>query len=157
MGEKWPIGPRAVLTYGGDRRRLDPYLAAGRDVGLEPIPTSPESDWEASELDGLVLTGGAGLHPARCGQPRQPETGEPDRARDEMEAAFLKRGLESDLPVLSNYRGRQLFPVEHGSRLIRHCQRQPRTDGKGETMPPVSVLPDTKWSSVLGTGEHPVN
>lgn len=150
--------PRVILTYGGDREKLAPYLAAVSNVGLEPVPVSPESDWEAEEFDGLVLTGGADVDPARYGQSRWPETGAPDPTRDRMEAALLKRALNSDLPVLAICRGMQLFNVEHGGSLIQHLPAAVlhRCPGQHDVHP-VRVLPDTKLASILGAAEYSVN
>lgn len=152
------MNPRVIVTHGANRKKLEPYLEALMHVGLEPVPGSADSDWEAGEFDGLVLTGGDDVDPARYGQPRWPETGPPDSARDEMEAAVLKRALESDLPVLAICRGMQLFNVEHGGTLIQHLAEVDSHRCPGQIdVHQVTVLPKTKLAAIVGAGEYLVN
>ena len=41
-------------------------------------------------LDGLVLTGGTDVNPARYGQERAPETSDPDDDRDKLETRLAQ-------------------------------------------------------------------
>lgn len=149
---------RVIVTYGGDRRRLAPYLAAVSNVGLEPVPVSAVSGWGASEFDGLVLTGGVDIDPARYGQTRQSCTNEPDPARDQMEAALLKRALDSDRPVLAICRGMQLLNVEHGGTLIQHLTQTPSHRCPGQAhVHQVQVIPGTKLAAIVGADGFSVN
>ena len=110
---------KVAVTFGKNRRKIDPYLAALSMAGLEAIPVSAELAAVAEWMDGLVLTGGADVGRVRHGQPKWDESGDPDLARDEMEASLLKRALDSDLAVLAICRGMQtvsqLTPQEKGA------------------------------------------
>ncbi|WP_326835009.1 gamma-glutamyl-gamma-aminobutyrate hydrolase family protein [Amycolatopsis rhabdoformis] len=81
-----------------------------------------------SRLDGLIVTGGQDVHPARWGgrapldtttDPRwQPNA--PDAARDDYEVALLEAALGSGIPILGVCRGHQLLNVVLGGTLIEH-------------------------------------
>ena len=77
---------------------------------------NPES---LDSLDGLLLTGGSDINPARYGQTNA-GSDEVDDARDELEMRLLREALAADLPVLAICRGLQLFNVACGGTLIQH-------------------------------------
>lgn len=69
-------------------------------------------------FDGLLLTGGGDVDPARYGQApngSQP----PDPARDEAEFALAKAFLKAGKPILGICRGMQLLNVALGGTLIQ--------------------------------------
>lgn len=69
-------------------------------------------------LDGLLLTGGGDVDPARYGAPSEPECGEPDPARDAWELALA--GGASAIAVLGICRGAQVLNVALGGGLVQH-------------------------------------
>ncbi|WP_054814569.1 gamma-glutamyl-gamma-aminobutyrate hydrolase family protein [Nocardia arizonensis] len=92
--------------------------AGGIPVLLPPAGVArPEL---VNRLDGLVLTGGADIEPARYGGERTPSTGytRPDRDESEFELFALARAI--DMPVLAICRGLQLVNVALGGTLIEH-------------------------------------
>lgn len=143
---------RVGVTHGSDQS-IGPYMRALESVGLEGVPISPdaaEGPASLANLDGLLLTGGCDVNPASYGEEPRPETGEPDDARDELEAGLLKRALESNLPVLAICRGMQLFNVVHGGTLIQHLESCDRHRVK--TCGPVhdiSTEPGSKLAEIL--------
>ncbi len=113
---------RAVLAY-RDEKRIAPYAAALRSVGIEPVMATPANAPDSLDGMGLVLTGGTDVDPLLYGAERQPLTEEPDRERDAMEQRLLREAIEKDLPVLAICRGMQLFNVTHrGGTLIQHME-----------------------------------
>lgn len=105
----------AVLS----RSYLDLVVAAG---GM-PVLLPPVGHWQAEHLDrldGLVLSGGADVEPARYGRDRAPRTGPANEARDDAEFTVLEHALRADLPVLAICRGMQILNSALGGTLHQH-------------------------------------
>ncbi len=98
------------------------YPTAVDRAGGEPVllPTGTASRAVVARLDGLVLSGGPDVDPARYGQDRGPHTGTPRTDRDETEAGLLAAALDAGLPVLAVCRGMQLLNVVLGGDLVQH-------------------------------------
>lgn len=120
------------------------YLHAIHNAGGTPILISPYTPSDALEqllatVDGLLVTGGPDIDPARYGQPAHPNTvlpsGTDDADRTELEA--LRIADEHDLPTLCICRGTQILNVHRGGTLYQH-------------------LPDLPWATVTHAGgeEH---
>jgi putative glutamine amidotransferase len=150
---------RVAVTFGNEAR-LGPYLDALREVGIEAA-RNPES---LHSLDGLLLTGGSDINPARYGQTIA-GSDEVDDARDELEIRLLREALAADLPVLGICRGLQLFNVACGGTLVQHLgptdvhRQKPRgaEPGKHPAAHRVWVAPETRLAEIIGGGGHDVN
>jgi putative glutamine amidotransferase len=144
---------RAVQQAGGLPLLLPPHLAPDVQVAL----------WQ--RLDGLVLTGGGDIDPARFGQPRHPRTDEVAPPRDELELGLTRRALDEDVPLFAICRGIQVLNVALGGTLIQdlpserpgavvHSQREPRA----EPTHAVKVMGEgTRLGQILGSLELNVN
>jgi putative glutamine amidotransferase len=96
-------------------------MAGGIAVLLPPQPVDdPIANRVLDGLDGLVITGGKDIDPARYGQAPHPETDEPRVDRDEWEFALLAGALKRGLPVLGICRGAQVLNVALGGTLHQH-------------------------------------
>jgi putative glutamine amidotransferase len=88
------------------------------------LPPQPVDDHIANRvldgLDGLVITGGKDVDPARYGQAPHAKTDEPRVDRDEWEFALLVGALKRGLPVLGICRGAQVLNVALGGTLHQH-------------------------------------
>jgi putative glutamine amidotransferase len=154
---------RAALTLNtfGIVSRIEPYEAALRAVGIEPV-RNPES---LEDLDGLLLSGGSDINPRNYGQERLRQSDSPDDARDELEMRLLKEALKADLPVLAICRGLQLFNVFYAGSLIQHLpgsemHRQKSNGAEAGSHPAahsIQVNPETQLARIIGAGEHQVN
>ena len=149
---------RVALTFRNESK-LGPYEQALREVGIEPVRISPDNPRSLDSLDGLVLTGGTDINPARYGQRPAPETDQPDDPRDELETRLLQDALSQGIPVLAICRGMQLFNVIHGGTLIQHLptggpHQVKQKDAVAHT---VRVAPGTRLAAIIGEGEHAVN
>lgn len=154
--------PKKVAVTHEDLKKAEPYAAALRLVGLEPVLVSAEDARSLVGLDGLLLTGGRDVDPKRYGQDPVRETEPPNPARDRMEIGLLGEALDRDLPVLGICRGFQLFNVYHGGTLVQHLKGDPhrtlqRPKDRSKPMHAVSVAPDTRLAAIFGAGQHPVN
>ncbi len=150
---------RVAVTYGNEAR-LGPYLLALQEVGIAASP-NPDS---LRALDGLLLTGGSDINPARYGYTNS-GSDEVDDERDELEMRLLQEALEADLPVLAICRGLQLFNVVFGGTLIQHLsstdihrQRPKNAEaGKHPSAHRIWVAPETRLAGIIGSGGHDVN
>ena len=110
--------------------------AGGIPVLLPPLPGVAAA---VSRLDGLILTGGGDIDPARYGEAPHPRTTRVSEPRDAAELDLLDAALEDGLPVLGICRGMQLLNVARGGTLRQHLPE------------------DAGHVSVPGTyGSHPV-
>ncbi len=101
-------------------------LAGGRPLVVPPAHDAVEET--ISALDGLVLSGGADIDPARYGRDRHPATAV-DGERDEAEAALLEAALARGVPVLGVCRGMQMLNVLRGGTLHQHLPELVGHDG----------------------------
>ncbi|MFC5666014.1 gamma-glutamyl-gamma-aminobutyrate hydrolase family protein [Kitasatospora misakiensis] len=123
--------------------------AGGTPVLLPPQPGGAGHLLDA--LDGLVLSGGPDVDPARYAADADPRTGPPHPARDDWESRLLHSALTRDLPVLGVCRGMQLLNVELGGTLVQHLP-----DGSHQKVPArfvrhrVEVVDGTRLAALLG-------
>jgi gamma-glutamyl-gamma-aminobutyrate hydrolase PuuD len=141
--------------------KAEPYAEALRQAGIEPVLISADKPRELAGLQGLVLSGGTDLNPARYGGTPHPANEAPDDPRDELETGLLAEALAADLPVLAICRGLQLFNVAHGGTLIQHLENSAAhvVRGNDPALPAHDILvePGTRLAAILGEGAHAVN
>jgi len=151
---------KAALTF-GYLDKAGPYAEALRQAGVEPVLIAPGEPRALAGLQGLLLSGGTDLNPARYGETPHPGNEAPDDARDEMETALLAEALAADLPVLAICRGMQLFNVAHGGTLIQHLDNTAthvvRDNDPALPVHQILVEPGTRLAAILGEGGHAVN
>jgi putative glutamine amidotransferase len=130
--------------------------AGGIAVLLPPQPVNAEIANEVLEgLDGLIITGGKDVNPARYGQEPHPTTDEPRLDRDEWEDVLLTAAIERDLPFLGICRGAQVLNVALGGTLVQHLPDVIGTTrynlGGGEfANNPVAVEPGSTLGALIG-------
>lgn len=101
------------------RNYLDVVVRAGGSPLL--LPPLPEVDTGVLDvLDGLVLSGGGDVDPARYGAEPHPLTGGTSAVRDAAEETLLRTALAADVPVLAVCRGMQVLNVALGGTLVQH-------------------------------------
>jgi putative glutamine amidotransferase len=156
--------PRIVVTVAvpggpGDPdlgvRKRSLYEASMSRQGASPImvdaATEPGRLAEAfAAMDGLLLGGGADLHPARYGRTELGSTAvEP--ARDALEADAWAVAQERGLPVLGICRGFQAINVFSGGSLLQHVDGHlgPGFGTGPAKIHPVRVAPGTRLARIL--------
>jgi putative glutamine amidotransferase len=148
---RWGVWDASAMLL--PRRYADRVAQAGAiPVLLPPVPGIEDA---LDRLDGLVLSGGGDIDPARYGAKPAPETGTPRGERDTAELALFGRALSLDLPVLGICRGLQLINVARGGSLHQHLpsvvgndEHAPTAGGYGSHE--VRVAPGTKLAEILG-------
>jgi len=130
--------------------------AGGIPVLLPPQPADAEAVSRVLDgVDGLIVTGGADVDPARYGQDAAPETDKPHLERDAWEDALLSAAIERELPFLGICRGMQVLNVNRGGSLHQHLPDLVGDDrfriGKGEfATNEVVVEPGTGLGALVG-------
>ncbi|MDJ0336212.1 gamma-glutamyl-gamma-aminobutyrate hydrolase family protein [Salinibacterium sp. G-O1] len=95
--------------------------AGGIAVLLPPQPVDAAiADRVLEGLDGLIISGGKDVDPARYGQVAHAATDEPRRDRDAWEDALLTSAIARNLPFLGICRGAQMLNVTLGGTLHQH-------------------------------------
>jgi putative glutamine amidotransferase len=125
--------PRIVTTLADPRAAADPtvahlkngrYLEALERAGAIPVPLDERAsaaDRAAAfaAMDGLLLSGGADIDPARYGEaPGGARSAEP--GRDALEDEAFHAALEAGVPILGVCRGLQAINVFAGGSLVQH-------------------------------------
>ncbi|EPR77632.1 Gamma-glutamyl-GABA hydrolase [Leifsonia rubra CMS 76R] len=130
--------------------------AGGIAVLLPPQPV--DSEIAASiihGLDGLILTGGKDVDPARYGQEAHPTTDVPRKDRDAFEDALVRAAIEQNVPFLGICRGAQMLNVALGGTIHQHLPDvigSTRYSAGGGTflVNDVAVEPQSTLASLLG-------
>lgn len=149
----------AVLTHD---YLLRVWEAGGIPVMLPPIAALPVEILD--RVDGLVLTGGEDVEPARYGMEASPYLGDVDARRDALELALAAEAARRGMPILAVCRGLQVLNVALGGTLvqdlpeerpsaIRHRQEAPSSEGTHE----VRVADATILAELAGAERLMVN
>jgi putative glutamine amidotransferase len=168
----WRDVPAALTPFAYVRQVV---AAGGLPLLVPPLPEGT-SDGEVKELlgrlDGLILSGGSDVEPARYGAEPHPSVQEPRRDRDGSELTLARASAGADLPVLGICRGMQVMAVAAGGDLWQHL---PDVIGNDSHSPGpgsygrhgVRIDPGSRLGSILGdrvdvasyhhqgVGEHP--
>ncbi len=156
---------REEASWGVWRQRADllhhEYADSVVAAGGVPVLLPPASDDArhaaavVSRLDGLIVSGGADVDPARYGEDPHPRTAGWRTDRDAWEAALLHAATEDALPVLGICRGMQLMAAEAGGALdqhtpdlVGHLGHGPAPGEFGTTQ--VSVETDSRVAAMVG-------
>ena len=134
------------------------YVEAVTRAGGIPVLLPPQESGArelVGRLDGLLVSGGPDVDPARYRESADPRTGAPHTRRDAWEFALLHAALDADLPVFGVCRGMQLLNVALGGRLVQHLpdlvgdqRHQPAPAVFGELT--VRIRPGSLLGGVLG-------
>jgi len=141
----WDKVPAALLPWTYVHQVID---AGGAPVLLPPEPSTVRD--VMPKVDGLLLTGGPDVDPARYGEERGPSTQRPRVSRDESELEALAVAEELGIPVLAICRGVQLLNVARGGTLHQHLpDHAPKIVGTYDTNR-VRITPGTRLAAALG-------
>ena len=141
------------------------YVRSLMAAGLVPVLIPPVLDPEAAcatldRVQGLLLTGGEDVEPARYGAVPHPKLGETDAARDTVELALIAGADRRGLPVLAICRGIQIMNVALGGTLYQDLASEragPVDHADTNTRHGLRIEPDTLMHRTLGTTAVTVN
>jgi putative glutamine amidotransferase len=136
------------------------YAEAVTSVGGVPVLLPPSGAAGAAaaavaRLDGLVISGGADVDPARYDAEPHPRTAGWRPDRDAWESALLDAAQAAGLPVLGVCRGMQVMAVhaggtldQHTPDLVGHDEHSPGGDVFGEVE--VATEPGSRVAALVG-------
>jgi putative glutamine amidotransferase len=143
------------IAWRKNDRYFESVRRAGGDVlALDETSSQAERDHAFRAMDGLLLSGGADLDPARYGQSRGPSTAV-EAGRDALEAAAFAAAEERDVPVLGICRGMQAINVFRGGSLIQDIEghSSPAYPAPEARSHPMALDPASRLARILGDGE----
>src|SRR5574337_151631 len=150
--------PQAILEAGG----LPLILPTPPD---EPAPSPREGptlvDAYLDAIDGLLMTGGADIHPSFYGETILERCGAIDEARDRFEVELVRAARSQGLPLLGICRGLQLLNVAMGGSLYQDLSYRNQTDPahqsprehRAEPVHHITIVPGTRLAGILHARE----
>jgi putative glutamine amidotransferase len=152
--------PRVLVSF-RDASRAEPYFAALRAAGLDPVGCTPGAHAGIHGVKGMLLTGGGDVVPEYYGQDPRPELDGTDRERDAFELGLLTMADAANIPTLAICRGMQLLNVHRGGTLVQHLPQSARhrsTDTpKPQPVHAVRVEAGSTLANILGAEQVQVN
>jgi len=163
---------RMVTSPAGESRAhvlYSTYTAMIREAGGLPVVVTPgapdEVDTLLDHLDGLVLSGGGDIDPARYGGNAHETIYEVDPLRDEFELAMAREAADHRIPTLAICRGMHIANVAFGGTLFEDIHEhlpealEHWSDGQAATAPQhrVEVAADSTTATALGKDAVEVN
>ncbi|MGH7548710.1 MAG: gamma-glutamyl-gamma-aminobutyrate hydrolase family protein [Gemmatimonadales bacterium] len=141
------------------------YVRALTRAGLVPLVVPPLLNPEDAcaaldRVQGLVLTGGADVEPARYGAQPHAKLEDTDTARDAVEIALITGARARRLPILAICRGIQILNVALGGTLYQDLpsERPSEIDHSDQrSRHGLRVAPGSLLHHTLGTAETTVN
>ena len=118
-----------------------------------------------SRLDGIILIGGADIHPSYYNEEPIEQLGEVDSLRDVYDISLIRLAAQRGVPMLGICRGEQLInvafggtlyqdiPAQHPDTTVRHNQEEPSSVPTHA----VNLLPDSEMARIpiWGVQFHP--
>ena len=149
------------------------YLDAVQQAGGVPVLLAPQLGAAAraallARIDGVLLTGGGDVDPARFGEPRHPAVSEVSPARDALEIELTHWALTNGRPLLAICRGLQVLNVALGGTLhqdipsdlaspLDHSQQALQQARRDQPVHHVKVQEGSRLARILGALDVDVN
>jgi putative glutamine amidotransferase len=107
-------------------RKLEDYRQAILHVGGEPriLDQTMAIEQALAGVDGLMLTGGDDVAPARYGEPAHPKVVAAEPGRDEFEIGLITAARARHVPIFAICRGIQVLNVACGGTLVQDIPSQ---------------------------------
>jgi putative glutamine amidotransferase len=156
--------PRIVVTLVVAATTAEPELNARKNalyvdcvtrhgaaaIPLDATATPSERAGAFASMDGLLLSGGSDIDPARYGRPPAGSEGI-DAARDDLELAALAVADSRGVPVLGICRGLQAMNVHAGGTLLQHVDGHVGAGwGHGPALThPLRLVPGSRLARIL--------
>jgi len=160
---------RGMRRLGVNRAYVDALRAEGGDVVLlPPVPAGapPVPAALLDRLGGILLPGGADVHPARYGEEPRDGLGDVDGDLDALELGLVRTAIDHGLPLFGICRGQQVVNVALGGSLYQDLARDGLTEvrhaveierGRDFLAHPIRVEPGSRLRRVLAADRVEVN
>ena len=157
------------LLRGRSRVRVsEAYVEAIAGAGLLPLVVPPLDPARAADVvggvDGIVLTGGEDIGPARYGARPHATVEDVNDRRDAFEIALVAAAREARRPTLAICRGLQLANVALGGTLVQDLPSErpsatahDRPTDRDERVHEASVVSGSRLAAALGATRLTVN
>jgi len=142
------------------------YVQSVADAGGAPVLVPPMERTEAvtllQRLDGLLVPGGADIHPSFYGQRPGAHLEETDKARDSLEMVLIRSATRRCIPVFAICRGMQMLNVAFGGTLYQDIKTEtgskvrhntPKSWGRDRLAHSVDIEPDS-WFAETTHARH---
>jgi putative glutamine amidotransferase len=125
-GQRPRIGIVGATRNERELGAFEAYVEAVEHAGGEAVPIlAGTASGSLAGLDGVLLTGGPDVDPARYGEATQPEAFvEPDAPRDALELPLARAAVDEGVPLLAVCRGMQVLNVALGGTLYQDVDVQ---------------------------------
>lgn len=152
--------------FGVGENYINALVHCGALPLLVPVTISLEEQRRLLfEADGLLLTGGGDVDPARYGESPHEAVYGVSEARDEAELNLVRWAVEADKPLFAICRGIQVMNVALGGSLIQDLPTQApspivhrgNNDDRDEPVHPIRVQAQSRLAGILGTEQTRVN
>jgi putative glutamine amidotransferase len=153
IGERWG-GPFPALAV--ESAYFRPFHENGAVTVLVPSDMASVATL-VSWIDGVLLTGGADVHPARYRSWSGPYQYHADPDRDDFELELIRAALARGIPVLGVCRGIQVLNVALGGTLQMHVTGHLLLKESSEPIQHVRVIPGSRLHAIMESGSLHVN
>jgi putative glutamine amidotransferase len=130
-------------------------LAGGVPVVLPPLANG--FDTLLAKLDGICLSGGPDLDPARYGARAHEQLGPTEPALDRFELELARAADVAGLPLLGVCRGAQALNVARGGTLHQHVEGHRQTELATQPTHAVRIAGSSRTADLLGAHSAEVN
>ena len=113
------------------------------------IPVEAALPEVSTDFDGLILCGGADLHPELYGQPVAGSVNI-SRERDTNDLAFARAFIAAGKPILGICRGHQVLNVVFGGSLCQHLPTTEAHRAEGDAAHPVTARGESFLKDLYG-------
>ena len=161
-----------LAAYNPDRANYvtrENYLKLLRDAGaavvILPMSDTTEMDSMLDLCDGILLTGGDDVEPARYGEETLPCCGDITYERDAFEIPLIQRAAERDIPMFGICRGIQVLNVALGGSLYQDVAAQIAPSAQAHSQPEpygapthsLTIVPDSPLNRLWKSDTMMVN
>jgi putative glutamine amidotransferase len=139
--------------------------AGGIAILIPPMP-SREAVALLDRVDGLMIPGGADVHPGFYGETPIPNVEEADQSRDHLEMALIRAAEKRHIPIFAICRGQQMVNVAHGGTLYQDIRTQtgsrvkhqsPKSRGRAYLAHDVEIEADSWFAETVHSRHLKVN
>ena len=153
------IGVTGPTRYGRSPAWTATRVALAR-VGSRAVRLSPHIGLRRFDtLQGIIIGGGADVHPSLYGQPELAQSPQYDQERDAFELEVIRRAWEKGLPLLAICRGMQLLNVSFGGTLDQDIWAGVQGDTRDTLLArhPIAISDGSRLAEAVGAATTRVN